>query len=252
MTLNDFERQTVPHHLHALAARARATLGRFTTYPGTALRLEFGGGTSAFVAASIETEDAEGTGRQVCVQKAARFDLAELGNDLAAQLGALARDALIQLFTHEIDEWLRLDDVRCRQPHPDPIRALVLHPPKEDTGATGQGALHAASRSDQREREAALHEDAYDVAEEGLKAGPPPTATTPPPAASAPSPSPESLLKAALTGTSMDALRRLSELERRSFFSLLNRRLTEPGAPSPEEVQGLLELVTDHLYHPSL
>ena len=60
------------------------------------------------------------------------------------------------------------------------------------------------------------------------------------------------LLKAALTGTSMDALRRLSKLERRSFFSLLNRRLEKPGAPSPEEVQGLLELVTEHLYHPSL
>ena len=136
MTLNDFERQTVPPHLHALAARARAALGRFTTYPGTALRIEFGGGQSAFVAASIETEDADGTGRQVCVQKAARLNLAELGGDIDAQLGALAREALIQLFTHEVDEWLRIDGARCRQPHPDPIRGLALHPCRYSTAVS--------------------------------------------------------------------------------------------------------------------
>ena len=52
--------------------------------------------------------------------------------------------------------------------------------------------------------------------------------------------------------TSMDALRQLSEVQRRSFFSLLALRREEPGAPSPEEVQGLLEIVTDHLSHPAL
>ena len=243
MTLNDFERQTVPLHLHALAARARAALGRFTTYPGTALRLEFGGGQSAFVAASIETEDADETGRRVCVQKAARLDLAELGSDIDAQLGALAREALIQLFTHEVDEWLRIDGARCRQPHPDPIRGLALHPPKPDAGDGDARTRRTKRKSAKQVDENQLLQGKRAIEDE--RAGPPPVAAAPATAA-------EALLAAALTGTSMDALRQLSEVQRRSFFSLLARRREEPGAPSPEEVQGLLELVTDHLSHPAL
>ena len=243
MTLNDFERQTVPPHLHALAARARAALGRFTTYPGTALRIEFGGGQSAFVAASIETEDADGTGRQVCVQKAARLNLAELGGDIDAQLGALAREALIQLFTHEVDEWLRIDGARCRQPHPDPIRGLALHPPKTD-------ASDADARTLQTERESAKRADENQQSQEMRALGDERTGS--PPVAAAPATAARALLEDALTGTSMDALRQLTEVQRRSFFSLLALRREEPGAPSPEEVQGLLELVTDHLSHPAL
>jgi|GEM_PF-6750851 len=224
MTLNDFERQTVPPHLHALAARARATLGRFTTYPGTALRLQFGGGTSAFVAASIETEDAAGTGRQVCVQKAARFDLAELEGDIAERLGELARAALVQLFTHEVDEWLRLDDAPLKQPHQEPTHRLKLHLPE------GGGDRHAGS------------------AAPATRAGEDASAT---PAANS-NEAANAMLRAALKGASMEELRQLSKLQLRSFFSLLGRRMKEPSALTPEEVQGLLELVTDHLYHPAL
>ena len=223
MTLNDCERRTVPSDLHDLAARARAALGRFTTYPGTALRLEFGGGGSAFVAASIETVDADGTGRQVCVQKAARFDLAELQGDVDARLGALARDALIQLFTHEVDEWLRRDGARCRRPHPDPARRLQLHLPEvsaEQPGDPDQLRAHGVEVETKQ--------------------------PTPQPNDAA-----ERILRAALTGASMGELRQMPELQRRSFFSLLARRLEKPGAPTPEEVQGLLELVTDHLWHPA-
>ena len=242
MTLNDFERRTVPSDLHDLAARARAALGRFTTYPGTALRLEFGGGGSAFVAASIETVDADGTGREVCVQKAARFDLAELQDDVDDRLGALARDALIQLFTHEVDEWLRRDGARCRSPHPDPTRRLQLHFPEVS-------AEQVARDTAKRNKNAELQKKAEAIGDEWLRAHGVEVETK--------QPTPQTndaakrILRAALTGASMDELRRLPELQLRSFFSLLARRLEEPGAPTPEEVQGLLELVTDHLWHPA-
>ena len=206
MTLNEFEQQTVPPHLHALAARARAALGRFTTYPGTALRIEFGGGQSAFVAASIETKDADGTGRQVCVQKAARLNLAELGGDIDAQLGALAREALIQLFTHEVDEWLRIDGARCRQPHPDPIRGLALYPPKTD-------ASDADARTQQTERESVKRADEDQQSQEirvlgDERTGSPPVAAAPATAARA-----AAARRSALLGSTRcsERLRRLLE-----------------------------------------
>jgi len=130
MTLTDFERRCVPPHLHDLAERARAALARFTTYPGTSLRIEFGGGGSAFVVASLEIEDADRPGRRVRVQKACRFELVVLKEGVEARLGGFARSALVSLFTHEVDEWLRVDGARFRRPHRERMHRLRLHLPE--------------------------------------------------------------------------------------------------------------------------
>ena len=131
MTLNDFERTHVPPHLHALAARARAALQRFTTFPDTTLRLELGGGSSGFVVASITTRNADAPERAVAAQKAAWFDLQELAPDPTPQLAALAREALVRLLTHEVDEWLRLDGAPLRRPHDGPAHRLHVHLPQQ-------------------------------------------------------------------------------------------------------------------------
>lgn len=170
MTLNAFEQRTVPRDLRDLACRARAALTRFTSYPRTSLRLEFGGGGSAFVVASIETEDAERPERAVRVQKAARFDLRELHRGVDARLGALARDALIRLFTHEVDEWLRLDGSRCRRPHPDPIRRLALHLPEQAAPEDPAGSNERPAASDEAARDAARWQRLDEIADEWWKA----------------------------------------------------------------------------------
>lgn len=127
MNLNSFERRCVPPHLHDLAERARRTLDRFETSPDTELRLEFGGGASAFVVASIRAPDSRSPDRIVCTQKAAPFQLEQLKGNTNRRLGDLAREALVLLLTHEVDEWLRVDGEPVRRPHPDRGCRIKLH-----------------------------------------------------------------------------------------------------------------------------
>ncbi len=129
MTLTDHERRSIPSHLHDLAARARAELRRFETFPGTELRLEFGGGASAFAVASMATRDAEDRRRMVRTQKAKQFRLDALEQDVTERLGALAREALVSLLTHEVDEWLRLDGAPVRPPHDGRGYRIEVHLP---------------------------------------------------------------------------------------------------------------------------
>lgn len=108
--LTAYEREHLSEPYHELAATLRKTLagGRFP--PGITVRVEFGEGTTAWLVASTITPDATNTTQNIYVQQQVRFCLARYpGPSVEVTLGALARQVLIKLCTHEIDEWLVLD-----------------------------------------------------------------------------------------------------------------------------------------------
>lgn len=128
----------MPSHLHDRAERARRALDRFETPPATELRLEFGGGATAFVVASTCVPDARDPQRAVRTQKSARLSLNDLERDVIGTLGAHAREALVLLMTHEVDEWLRVDGQPVRQPHRDRGDAIRVHLPGGRTQTLGE------------------------------------------------------------------------------------------------------------------
>ena len=65
--------------------------------------------------------------------------------------------------------------------------------------------------------------------------------------------SPDDISEAALKVCSLEELMQMSKPQRLSLLHLISRRLKEPGpAPTLAELQGIKELITDHLYHPAL
>ena len=65
--------------------------------------------------------------------------------------------------------------------------------------------------------------------------------------------SPNDISEAALKVCSREELTQMSKPQRLSLLHLISRRLKKPGPPPTlAELQGLKELVTDHLFHPAL
>jgi hypothetical protein len=61
------------------------------------------------------------------------------------------------------------------------------------------------------------------------------------------------IMEYALKVITVDELHALQEQPRSMFFSMLNRRLMQPGpAPTVAEVEGLREMATEVLWHPAL
>ena len=64
--------------------------------------------------------------------------------------------------------------------------------------------------------------------------------------------SPNAILEAALKVTTREELAQMPRASLLSLGHLLEQRLLEKPAPTLEELQGIKELVVDHLSHPAL